>query len=345
MNSENKKVSMSDLAQLTGFSLSTISKVINNKGRISEKTRQIVMDKVKELHFVADYHAQALAKKSTKIIGVIFPDDLGGGFSHPFYSVVLDSFRKTIEKKGYEMLFLSPNMGEHNMSYIEYCRYRKVDGVLVVTFNHSDQQLIDLVNSDIPLVCTDLNDYKTLTVSSDDYKGGQLAAQYLLDQGHKNIMHIAGPLTVAAALNRFLGYEQIMKENGIDNYKLRVANNFTFEYGYHTVLELVERGRVPTGLFVASDWMAIGAIKVLNDHGYRVPEDISVIGFDNIEVFRYYSPSLTTISQNAVEIGNKAATLLNDSILGKDVESIIVDVELIERESCRSMSKIKGASK
>ena len=337
MSMENKRISMNDLANMTGFSLGTVSKVLNNKGRISDKTRKIIIDKAKEYNFVADYFAQALAKNESLVIGVIFPEYMGVGFSHPFYSVVLDSFRKTIESYGYEMLFLSPKMGKHKMTYVEYCKYRKVDGVLVVTFNHSDEQLIKLVESDIPLVCTDLNDYNTLTVVSDDFKGGQLATNYLLNQGHKSIMHIAGPLTVAAGLNRFLGYESIMLENGVKDFKLRVADNFTFEDGYANVLELIQRKRVPTGLFFSSDWMAIGAIKALSEHGYRVPEDISVIGYDNIDFFKYYNPGLTTIAQNAPLIGEKAATLLKNVIDGKEVESIVLDVKLIERESCRKI--------
>jgi len=337
MVAKNKKISMNDLALMTGFSMSTVSKALNNKGRISEKTRKIILDKAKEHNFIADYFAQALAKNESMVIGVIYPEHMGIGFSHPFYSVVLDSFRKTIESYGYEMLFLSPNMGKYKMTYVEYCKYRKVDGVLVVTFNHSDEQLIELAESDIPLVCTDLNEFNTLTVVSDDYKGGQLAAKYLLDQGHKSIMHIAGPLTTAAGLNRFLGYEATMLENGIKDYKLRVANDFSYEDGYHTVLELVKRGRMPTGLFLSSDWMAVGAIRALNENGYKVPEDISVIGYDNIEFFKYNSPSLTTIAQNGTLIGEKTATLLKEVIEGKDVESIVLDVELIERESCKKI--------
>ena len=338
MSMNNKKISMNDIAQMTGFSMGTVSKALNGKGRISEKTRNIILETAKEHNFVADYFAQSLAKKESFVIGVIYPENMGIGFSHPFYSVVLDSFRKTIESYGYEMLFLSPNMGKHKMTYVEYCKYRKVDGVLVVTFNHSDEQLIELAESDIPLVCTDLNKFNTLTVVSDDYKGGQLAAKYLLDQGHTSIMHIAGPLTVAAGLNRFLGYEATMLENGIKDYKLRVAEDFTFEDGYHTVLELIHRGRIPTGLFLSSDWMAVGAIRALNEHGYKVPEDISVIGFDNIDFFKYNSPALTTIAQNAPLIGEQAATLLYSAIKGEEVESIVLDVELIERESCRNIS-------
>lgn len=334
MSDEKKKVSMNDLSKITGYSMSTVSKVLNNKGRISEKTRKIILDAAKEHNFVADYFAQALAKNESMVIGVIYPEHMGIGFSHPFYSVVLDSFRKTIESYGYEMLFLSPNMGKHKMTYVEYCKYRKVDGVLVVTFNHSDEQLIELAKSDIPLVCTDLNEFNTLTVVSDDFKGGQLAAKYLLDKGHKSIMHIAGPLTTAAGLNRFLGYEDIMLKNGINDYKLRVADDFSYEDGYHTVLELIKRGRMPSALFLSSDWMAVGAIRALNENGYAVPKDISVIGYDNIEFFKYNSPSLTTIAQNGILIGEKTATLLKETIEGKDVESIVLDVELIERESC-----------
>lgn len=339
MSMKHKKISINDLANITGYSVSTVSKALNNKGRISQATRDIINQAAKEHHFIADYHAQALAKKESWVIGVIYPESMGVDLSHPFYSVVLGSFRQKMEELGYEMLFLSKNMGKGNMTYVEYCQYRNVDGVLVVTFDHSDEQLIELVHSDIPVVCTDLNDYNTLSVVSDDYKGGRLAAQYLLDLGHESIMHIAGPLTVAAALNRFEGYKSVMLENGIENYKLRVAENFSYDDGYHTVLELCERGRVPTGLFVASDWMAIGAIRVLNEYGYRVPEDISVIGFDNVSYFQYSNPPLTTISQNANEIGVQAAVLLKAAIDKEDCKPIVLDVELVERQSCKKLEK------
>ncbi len=340
MIDKSKKVSIYDLVEVTGFSKSTVSKALNSKGRISEKTRQIILDKAKELNFVPDYHAQSLANQKSSTIGIIYPDNMGIGFSHPFFSVVLESFKKTMEELGYEILFLNRNMGGKSLSYVEYCQYRNVDGVLVVTFEHDNEQLIELINSDIPTVCTDMNDLDSLTVVSDDYIGGRMATEYLFNLGHQDIYHIAGPLTVGASLNRFLGYESVMKEHGIENYRLKVAQHFSFEEGYRIVRDdIINRTTVPTAIFLSNDDLAIGAIRALEDHGFNVPEDVSVIGFDNDRTYRHFKPSLTTIAQDTEIIGERAAKLLKSAIDNEDVKSIKLDVTLIERNSTKKLKK------
>lgn len=330
-----KKVSINDLVRETGYSKSTVSKAINGKGRMSEETREKILAKAKELNFVPDYHAQALSKKESWMIGVIYPENIGVGFSHPFFSVVIDSFKKQVEKMGYEIIFLNPKMGSKKMNYIDYCKYRNIDGVLVVTADHDDQDVIDLMESDIPVVCTDSPAVDAFTVVSDDYTGGVLATEYLLSLGHKEIMHIAGPLTVKAALDRFRGFEDTMFKHGFKGYHLRVANNFTYDDGYQIVKDLIKINYIPSAFFISSDWMAVGAIKAFHEAGIKVPEDISIIGYDNIEYFKYFNPSLTTVSQDARKIGETAAISLKQKIDGKEVTPIKLEVQIVKRETCR----------
>lgn len=337
----NGRVNIYELAEATGFSSSTVSKALNKTGRISEKTRKIIMDKAHELNYVASYHAKALSQKKSWIIAVIFSDNLGIGLSHPHFSVILENFKQEVEQAGYEVTFVNRNMGNTEMTYLEFCRYRQVEGVFVANFYSLSNQLPQLVESGIPIVSADGGDLEITTITSDDVQGGKLATEYLIGLGHRKIYHIVGPFYTIAAQDRQFGFDSVMKANGISEYKVFEAANYGFEDGYDQAKLMMKEEELPTAIFVSGDWMALGAIKALRENGIRVPEDISIIGYDNMLFLQYSYPALTTVSQNKRQIGITSAKHLIDKINGIVVESVKIDVEIVERETCKRLSEKK----
>jgi LacI family transcriptional regulator len=330
-----QKVNIYELAKATGFSVSTVSKALNNTGRISEKTRQKILAKATEMNYVASYLAKALSLKKSWIIGIIYSDNLGIGFSHPHFSVILESFKQEAEQQGYEITFINRNMGNTPMTYLEFCQYRKVEGVFIVNYYSLSKQVPELIKSGIPLVSADGGFADIPTVTSNDVLGGELATQYLIDLGHTNVYHIAGPKYTISGQTRLYGFRNVMKKHPQIKHKVFEAVNFGLEDGYEEAMKILQEPELPTAIFVAGDWMALGVVKAFRQHGVRVPEDISVIGYDNLEFLQYSEPALTTVSQNKRQIGRTAAEYLIRQINGETVSSKLIDVEIIERDTCK----------
>jgi DNA-binding LacI/PurR family transcriptional regulator len=329
------KVNIYELAEASGFSVSTVSKALNHTGRISEATRQKILAIASKLNYIPSYHAKALSLNKSWIIGIIYSDNLGIGFSHPHFSVILEGFKQEAERQGYEITFINRNMGNRPMTYLEFCQYRHVEGVFIVNYYSLSKQVPQLIESGLPLVSADAGFDHIPTITSNDLLGGVLATQYLYNLGHRKIDHIAGPSYTVSAQNRKKGFMQVVKDNQDIISNIYEANNYSIEDGYHQALQIIEKKDLPTAIFVAGDWMALGVIQALKEHQIKVPEDISVIGYDNLEFLKYSQPALTTVSQNKLEIGKRAAQYLIQQINGETVSSLSVDVEIIERDTCQ----------
>lgn len=330
-----QKANIYELATKSGFSVSTVSKALNHTGRISEATRQKILTIASELNYIPSYHAKALSLNKSWIIGIIYSDNLGIGFSHPHFSVILEGFKQEAEKEGYEITFINRNMGNRSMTYLEFCQYRQVEGVFIVNYYSLSKQVPQLIESGLPLVSADAGFDHIPTVTSNDLLGGVLATQYLYDLGHRKIDHIAGPSYTISAQQRKKGFMQVLSEHQDIISHIYEANNYSIEDGYHQGLKIIEKNDLPTAIFVAGDWMALGVIQAFKEHHISVPEDISIIGYDDLEFLKYSQPSLTTVSQNKLEIGKRAAQYLIQQINGETVSSLNVDVEIIERETCQ----------
>jgi len=217
-----------------------------------------------------------------------------------------------------------------------------VDGVFIVTVDVDDVNLEELTKSGIPIVTVDNGLIHVPTIISDNFQGTRMVLDYLRSRGAEKIAHIAGPMRSFAAQERLEGYKEVLENAGVEiDEKLIVeAHNFDYNSGKNALVQLLKQsGEVPDAIYAASDNIALGAIKALKEQGYKVPEDVCVVGFDNIELTKYTSPSLTTISQNKVRIGRAAAKHLI-SLINKEIESIPgivkrVPVELIIRESTK----------
>lgn len=333
-----KQMTIYDVAKELNLAPSTISKALNN-GNISAKTKAKVLEYVKMTGYVTATSARILKAKHSWMIGVVFSEELNIGLEHPFFSSVLQNFKNYIEKKGYELSFIVQQLGHNKMSYLDWCRNKKVDGVLIVVGDANDKGIIELINSEIKCVSTDIVNEGIYSIRSDNQQGIKLAIDYLLKIGHKRIGMVAGPQTSYSFTERLIAFREIMAEKklSLEESLLVVSRGFGYTSGYNAARELLERDQeMPDALVVGSDDIAFGVIRGIESMGYRVPEDISVIGFDDINTSRLFTPALTTIRQNKKEIGETAGKILINLIHQKDDKyhkEIKIPVELIIRDS------------
>lgn len=333
-------VTIYDVAKKSGYSITTVSKVLNNYPNVSEKAKEKVERVVKELGYMPNSSARTLATKKSKMIGVVFSEDSDVGITHPFFSAVFESFKKQVELYNYDMLFVSRNI-ENNQKYYDHLRNRGVDGVIVVA--ESDEVENELIGSDIPTVFIDALIENTNVVYSDNSFGSMMAVDYLYELGHRKIAHITGKPTLFTAMERIQGFKM-----AIEKHQLTIPANYIVDGGYFTyeggrvaMMKLLTLKDTPSAVYVSGDEMAIGAIKAVKEAGLRVPEDISIIGFDDISIAKYTDPALTTIRQDTDRIGRQAAVLLLDEIDGnpKNYRAKVIPVSLVKRDSCQAYTQ------
>ncbi|WP_368505768.1 LacI family DNA-binding transcriptional regulator [Alkalihalophilus sp. As8PL] len=328
-----------DIAKKTGFSISTVSKVLNNYSDVGEKTKKIINEAVEELGYFPSSSARTLSTKKSWTIGVVFVEDSGIGIEHPFFNAVIESFKKSAEKEGYDLLFASNKIGNEPKSYLDHFLYRGVDGVVVVCSTMDSPHVEKLMDSDLPSVVIDLDIRGASVVFSDNIHGSELAVDYLYSLGHRNIAHIAGHRQLYVGVHRLKGFISAMEKNNLSIREEYIAEGgyFTYEGGKKAMEQLLQLEERPSAVYAAGDLMALGAIAAIQEKGLNVPDDISIIGFDDIQIARYMTPGLTTIRQDTSLIGKTAAGLLLDQINAKQKQfmSVKIPVTLIERSSCR----------
>lgn len=333
-------ITIYDIAQFTGFSPTTVSKVFNGYSDVSEKTRRKILDAADELGYVPNAHARSLTTKRSWMIGVLFIEPSGAGILHPYFGGVIEGFKQIATSKGYDLMFISKDIGGKRSGYLEHCKIRGIDGVVVVLPDASDPYFQELLESNIPCVLLDQESTVKSTVYSDNAEGVRQAVAYLHSIGHRKIAHIGGGPTFAGE-QRLNGYKQAMQELGLminPQHVVQGSYDYTIESGSRAMEELLKANERPTAVFAAGDNLAVGAMMAMKRHGLRVPEDISLVGFDDIEMAKFLTPALTTVRQNTYVLGSKAADMLIYSIEGgEDVQKGVIPVELVVRESCRSL--------
>ncbi|PYZ96393.1 LacI family transcriptional regulator [Alteribacter lacisalsi] len=330
-----------DIAKKTGFSITTVSKALNNYTDVGEKTKKKILEAVEEMGYYPNSIARSLTTKKSWTIGVIFVEDLGIGMNHPFFSAVIESFKKQVEGQGYDIIFLSRNIGGEEKSYLDHALHRGVDGVIVVCSNYKDKETNKLIESQLPSVVVDLHSEISSVVYSDNYEGSVLAVKHLYELGHRKIAHIKGADKTFAGQERLNGFLDTMKDLKLDvpeNFLVE-GEFFSYDGGYNAMQKLMSLDDRPTAVYVAGDNMALGAMKACREMKIAVPADISIVGFDDIEVAKHVTPALTTIRQDTDMIGIKASELLVNQINSesKGGNAVKIPVELIERESTQAI--------
>lgn len=343
-----RKVSIRDVAKEAGVSIATVSYVLNQKSTqtISGETTDKVREAAARLGYVPNLNARSLTSRRTNLIGVVIPQTEPGRefmFDNPFYGALLSSLEYTARKNGYHLLLTGPRSGQ---SYIGIARNRGVDGIVIVGSYPTDS-LNELHQLSIPVVLVDtyVKDEAFHTIGIDDRRGGQMATEYLLSQGHRKITFLSGDIQEHGVMRqRYLGYRDALAAAGLamnEHWVLR--GEVSFRYGVDAAKHLMKQKDI-TAVFAAADILGVGLVKGLHQEGYKVPQDLSIIGFDNLDLAQMCDPSLTTISQDITAKGEAAVRAILDASDGmREKQERIFPVELVVRESVRNLNAKESA--
>jgi LacI family transcriptional regulator len=329
------KVTLEMVAKAAGVSPSTVSRILNGTAVVAAEKRQVVDQAIAALGFVPNPVARGLAGGRTLSVGV-----LTQSIDSPFYGGALGGIEDTLTAAGYSPLFVSGHWnGAHEARSIEVLRSRRVDGIIILTGRLSDPALVTLAQS-LPVVVTGraLKAPQLASLNFDNFEGGRLATHHLLQLGHRRIAFIAGDTRHPDAKDRQRGYRSALEAAGVAyDPALVLPGNYTEESG-RLALERLLDSRAPfTAIFAANDQMAFGAALGLHRRKMRVPQDVSLVGFDDVAGALFCIPPLSTVHHPVVELGQIAARAMLQLLAGDTPELALPAPRFIVRESTRSV--------
>ena len=340
-------VTLKQIAEQLGISITTVSKALKDYPDVSKKTRKLVRETAFMLNYKPNSFAVNLRTRESKTIGLIIPEIV-----HHFFSSIIKGIISQAEKKGYLVITLQSNESyELEKKQIDLLLSKRVDGILISLANGTGdyKHLTEIIENDTPLVMFDkiAKIIRCSKVIIDDRKAAYKATEHLIKIGCKKIAHFRGPLMPQNSIDRFLGYKQALIDYGLPYDPTLVYVNdcgdLSFEEGKESINQLLKDHDDVDGIFINTDLVAIGAMKEIIKNGIKVPEDISIVGFSNWFMSSVMSPSLTTINQPGFEMGKKAFKLLYKEIRNKKkmkpiiYKDVILDADLIIRNSTRKI--------
>ena len=335
-------VSMKDISVVCGVSIATVSKALNNHKDIGEETKEQIRRVAKEMGYFPNSAAKSLKTNRTYSLGVLFVDDERSGLTHDYFAHVLDSFKSTAEEKGYDITFInSCKTRSERMSYLEHSRYRRFDGVVIACVDFEDPEVEELVRSDIPVVTIDHLFNNRSTIISDNIKGIKELLHYIYQMGHRKIAYIHGADS-AVTQSRLSSFYITCEELGLEipaEY-IREAPYRNTKGTYTETLKLLELKNPPTCIMYPDDFSCFGGINAINAKGLKIPDDISIAGYDGIRIGRHFEPQLTTIVQDTARLGREAAIKLINLIENPKTtltEQIIVEGTVFEGKSVKKI--------
>ncbi|EHK9178589.1 substrate-binding domain-containing protein [Vibrio parahaemolyticus] len=332
---------MKDIAKLAGVSTSTVSHVINKTRFVSEEISERVNNAAKELNYYAPSAlARSLKVNRTKTIGMLVTTS-----TNPFFGEVVKGVERSCYHKGYSLILCNTEGDNERMRQsINTLLQKRVDG-LILMCSSLEGERIDVFERypDIPVVVMDWGPmlFTSDKIQDNSLRGGYLAAKYLIDCGHTEIGCITGPLIKHQAQMRYEGYKRAMNEAGLEfNANWIIESDFECEGGYQAFKKMAERGTLPSSIFVSNDMMAMGVINAANELGIKVPDNLSIIGYDDIHIAKFMSPSLTTIHQPKYRLGQAAVETLVRRLDDKSNEAQVVQLEptLVVRNSVKLLN-------
>lgn len=325
---------MKDVARAANVSIQTVSAVVNDKPEITLETRERVLAAINQLGYRPYKVARSLRTRSTNTIAIILSD-----ITNPFFSTVVSIAEDYAHSAGYSLILYNTHYdGERERYYCQAVLERWIDGLLFVsTLDHVNG--LDMVQkAGVPVVALDRipDDYIGPSVTLDNVKAGRLAAEHLLELGHTRFAHISGPLDLRLSRERQRGFQEAIGARGLDlGPCIPGDDNWSGASGYRAMQSLLELAARPTAVFAANDRMAIGAMRAIAERGLRIPQDISVVGVDDIELAALHNPSLTTVAQSLTDVATQAVQILLEILKGKDHSQtqVVLDAVLKVRES------------
>jgi LacI family transcriptional regulator len=334
------RITIGELAKIAGVSKTTISRVINSKPDVDPGTREKILSLISEYGFQPNAFAKAISQKQSNHIGLLIPHKAEYVFSNPFYTEVMRGVSTAVDENGYYLLICYA----HEVNYMDIYKQKRVDGFVLLSPGSFHKHIIEALNvGSVPFVSTAkiLGEAEMTYVDVDNFAGASMLMQHLVSLGHQRIAFIGKP-TLQSSQDRLSAYKTVLAKAGIqyDPELALVTDTSSVESGHEYTLRLLRAQRPPTAIFLANDVMAIGAINAAHEIGLRVPEDISIVGFDDIPFSNYTNPPLTTVHQPAFEKGVRAAKLLINLLeTQKPQESIILPMEMAVRKSTAAARK------
>ena len=332
-----------DIAKISGVGVSTVSRVLNNHPDVKESTREKVLAVIKESNYVPNNSARILKQNNTKNIGVLVK-----GVFNPFFSELINVMGSKINDNKYTMILQQNDYGleQEIENVISFVKEKRLQGIICLGGNFIGLNDDSFKNINVPIVLTSVNTvspitsekYSTVGISNLD--AAYEATRYLIQKGHKNIALMLGEKNdFCVSWWRYKGYVKALKEHNISlNDENLIIGDYDSTVSYNVTKELLKKRKDITAIFAISDFMAIGAAKAVTDSGLMVGKDISIIGFDGMDVSCYYNPGITTIKQPKKEMAEKSVELLFDLLKGKcENKRVLLNTQLIERESCADL--------
>lgn len=326
------KVSIFDVAQKSGLSVVTVSRVLNNSPSVRQKNKEKVLQAMKELDYHPNAAARSLAGGKTGIIGLTLTT-----LDDSFFDAVVNEMNERLMERGY-YLALSVSRSHADRIHRPLFAEDRVDGVILLSLSPTDEEayIQDLVKKNIPFVMIDNSNHNhpVNSIIVDNFKGGYEATRHLIDLGHTEIAHIAGPEHFLSSRERERGYLAALAECGLEPYRVE-RGAFEIPSGYRIAMKWIKEGKLPSAIFAADDYIAIGVMDACLNQGISIPGDISIVGFDDQVLASEFRPMLTTIRQPADRIGTVGVDLLLAAMKdpGKERVTIQIDPQLIIRET------------
>lgn len=334
-----KKANIYDVANLAGVSHQTVSRVLNNHTSLKPETREKVEKAIAELNYRPNQAARQLVTSRSKMIGIL----IAGTELHGPWTI-LNSMEREARVEGYSVISISvlPESPESWRAGIEQLRNLDIDGVITIALPQIIIKELEKTLFGATIVLVDTEPSKKFdAINIDNYQGGLIATQHLIELGHKDILHITGPMSGYEGKMRRQSYEDAMKAA-----KLKcdvIEADWSIERGYEVGKQIIARKRRPTAIFTANDHLAVGLLKAFNEAGISVPEDISLIGFDDIPEARYMTPSLSTVKQKFDELGKLSIQKMLQQFKEKSKPvAINIDAALVMRDSTQRLKSAKG---
>lgn len=337
-------VSMKDISAACNVSVATVSKALNGHKDIGEETRQMVQKIAKEMGYFPNSSARTLKTNRSYNLGVLFIDEARSGLTHDYFGTVLEYFKVMVEKQGYDITFISGSkQRKDKMSYLEHCKYRGLDGVVIACIDYNDPEVIELIQSDLPIVTIDHLFNDKAAIMSDNIKGMRDLLTYIYDCGHRKIAYIHGEHT-SVTRSRLSSFYRCAEEFGID-----IPDEYVKESAYRDIEntarltnELLDLPDPPTCILYPDDFASFGGMNAIKARGLKIPADISIAGYDGIRATRFIDPMLATINQDTQTLGQYAAEKLI-SLIEKPktalIEYIVVPGELVKGATVKDLNR------
>jgi LacI family transcriptional regulator len=338
----SRSISILDVARRAGVSATTVSRVLNKSGYFSDEAAQRVEQAARELGYRPNWSARGLRGQPSKLVGLIIPD-----ISNVFYTAVADSVLARLRKMGYEMILcVNEESPEKDLSYLQILEERRVDGIIYThpSGGSNSDYIHELVGRGIPVVEINRQSEKDFldAVLVDNLRAAQQTMRYLIALGHCRIALISGGTQVITGAERVIGYRNSLAQAGVPlDPELLKIGSFTRPYGEQATEELLALARPPTVIFAGSNRICLGVLTVLSRKNYRIPEDVSVVAFDDAEWLAAWNPPITAVDIAVGEMAQLAVDLLdrriNKGSAGAKPVTYHLSTSMIERKSCKKL--------